>query len=313
MKKFFSKLIKFSIPLIVFAIILHFLLMNLNTSYQVIKSQLYSKKYELIVLGNSQAHYAVNPKYFSKLKTLNLANVSQHLHYEKEILTQYLKQENHNIKFVLISVDYHSLNKVSTSEIRESLIYYSTGVKPYYNKSKIYFLSPLFSYSPYSVLGLIKNIVYDYFKGIEIVDLEKMSKEKNLIKIIDGFVGFSGSNFHDYSKIDKIILNEKDFDNALIILKQTIDLLIKNNIEPILFSAPVHKQEYNLRYEYDILKRNQKIIKEIQNDFNIKYWDFMKLELEDNKFYNQNHLNISGAKEFSKILDEKINSINNKP
>ena len=239
---------------------------------------------------------------------MNFANVSQSLYYEKKILSSYLKKENHNIKFVLISIDYHSLNKVETSEIRKSMIYYSTGVKPFHNKSKTHFLSPLLSYSSYSIKTIMKMMISNYFQDIEIIDIEKNSKENNLIEIIDGYVGLSGSNFNDYSQIDEILLIEEDFDSSLMVLKQTINLLIDNNIKPILFSSPVHKDEL-LKYNYEILMRNKKVLEEIQNDFNIQYWDFMKLEFDDNDYYNQNHLNINGASKFSKILDEKINQL----
>ena len=81
------------------------------------QNTLYKEKYEgakevqdsieIIILGTSRATYGVNPEAFG-MYAYNLANLGQSLYFDKRI-TLSLLPEMPQLKYVFISIDYHSL------------------------------------------------------------------------------------------------------------------------------------------------------------------------------------------------------------
>tara|TARA_R100000935_G_scaffold11971_2_gene23713 strand:+ start:1023 stop:1985 length:963 start_codon:yes stop_codon:yes gene_type:complete len=275
------------------------------------------EKIEIIILGNSHANYGVDPNAFDKY-THNLANVNQSIYFDKRILLSHL-DEFTNLKYVLISADFHSLY-FSSQGIRDVWSYYDTGVR---YKNKNYLLediSPsLFGYTPKIILSLYKRDIVNHLIADNIVVDYPVQKGVNLNDSIkNGFIGFEGhdnlafneSKFADRANTfnrkvansnEKLVI-EKDLNNF-------IEILIDKGVAPILFTTPTFV-EYNKYLNPNYSNLNELDFEKISRNHNIPYWDFMNSELfKIDDFYNGDHLNKKGAFKFGKILNDSINNL----
>lgn len=269
---------------------------------------------ELIVLGNSHAHNAVNPSCFADLEVYNIAEASHDIILGAAILEQAQRQGLPNLKYVLISVDYHTLfqhpNKYSL--IRA---YYSSGVKlNSYNDLyyKLADISPLiFGYSEKTIARsfVFKQLEY-YLRGSN--NQQIADKEHNTNNdIYNGFSTYNKTNIESFNKkaynnrvevFTNNDLNYKEIER----LEEVINNLIKQNIKPILFSAPTYC-EYNKLLDKQQIKKTYNEINRLCSKYNIKHFSFENDErfvIED--FYNCDHLNYIGAEKFSRILADTL-------
>ena len=102
---------------------------------------------EILILGNSHATYGVNPDYFTDY-AFNIANVGQSIFFDKALTLQNIGVLE-ELKYVLISLDYHSLYFSSQRGERNIWSYYGNGIK---HPSENYYkadISP-FLFSPHS-------------------------------------------------------------------------------------------------------------------------------------------------------------------
>jgi hypothetical protein len=307
------------------------IIFSLDTFLRV-QNDMYKEKYngaienkdsiEVIILGNSHATYAVDPTAFD-LYAYNLAYVNQSIYFDKRI-TLSLMNKLEKLRYVLISVDFHSFS-FSSQGIRDVWSYYGNGIKYKDRNYLLENLSPsLFGYTPKVALSLLKKriikaikyrnetvITCDVEKGINLKDTIKkgfvsfeVSKEsafteKELKKKADGYNGM----VKKYKKIRQEVIND---------LEDFIQILIDNNITPVLFTAPVYKGYYSF-LDTTALRENKKILMDLCRKYDIKYWDFSNLNImTQDDFYNCDHLNKKGAHKFSVLLSDSILDINNK-
>lgn len=285
---------------------------------------LYSVKYEgakkekdvqMIILGNSHATYGVDPAGF-EIPAFNLANVSQSIYFDKRI-TLSLLDEMKNLRYVLISVDYHSLY-FSSQKVRNDWSYYGNGVR---YKDKSYFaqnLSPsLFGYSPKVAVSLLKKRVKNLiqYKGKALTfDVESGIDVKS--KISHGFISFKNGTIPEMftgaemktraSNFTEMMHASKEKKEVISDLEGFIEELEKRGIEPIFFTSPTYV-EYNKFLDKEFLRKNQMTINEFCSKYDLKYLNYMsskEFELED--FYNPDHLNQDGALKFSQMLNNDL-------
>lgn len=319
MKKFIVKLIIFiSIPLLMI-LSLDIFLRNQNSIYKekYLGAIKVKDSIEVVILGNSHANYGVDPKVFD-LFAYNLANISQSIYFDKRItisLMPYLK----HIKYVLISVDYHSLY-FSSQPNRDIWSYYGHGIKYKNNNYLLADISPaLFGYPPKISISLLKKKIMNNIKyGNHIIDFD-VENGINLNDTIEkGFLSFEGINETQHTtgfyknRIDKANNNIKtsnEKNEVLADLSDFLEILLAKNITPILYTTPTYR-EYNKYLDQSILNENIKDINAICRKYHIKYWNFMDSNIfEKNDFYNGDHLNKAGAFKFGKILNDSINKI----
>lgn len=308
-----------ALPIIVI-ILTDVFLRNKNSLYaEKIRGALQDKeKIEIIILGNSHANYGVDPNAFDK-HAHNFANVNQSIYFDKRILLSHL-HEFKNLKYVLISADFHSLY-FSSQGIRDTWSYYDTGVL---YKNKNYLLediSPsLFGYTPKIILSLFKRDVINHLSSEHIIVDFPVQKGVNLTDSIKkGFIGFEGRDtlaFHENKFSDRANTFNRKVSNSnekLEIekdLNNFIEILINNGVLPILFTTPTF-EEYNKYLNTNFLNLNQSDFERISRKADIPYWNFMNSKLfkiED--FYNGDHLNKEGAFKFGEILNDSINHLN---
>jgi hypothetical protein len=322
MKKFLRNIIVFSIIPFIFVISIDFYLRNKNSLYSekfngLIKAK---KQINVLFLGNSHANYGISPLHFKNYNVYNLANVSQLIYFDKRLTIKAINSGVSNLKYVFISVDYHSLFMSSMGK-RNVWSYYSNGIK-YKNQNYLKEnISPfLWGYSPNVSLSLfIKDFkrIMIYNNAVINFDVENGVNIKD--SIYNGFIGFEGTDnasfnisnykrkaegFHESTINSERIEVINDLNTFILFLKS-------KNIQPILFSSPTFK-DYNKYLDKNQIKRNLENINLLCVRHNIKYWRFEedKRFLKED-FYNPDHLNKNGAIKFSCILNNKLKAYNN--
>jgi hypothetical protein len=325
MNKFIYRTFLFSLIPLIIILSLDFFARNQSSLYkEKHEGALKNKDFiEIIILGNSHAHTGVDPRGFD-LFTYNLANVAQSLYFDKRItlsLLPHLKK----LKYVFISIDYHSLYS-SSQGIRDIWSYYAHGVKHNrYDESKYLLadISPtLFGYTPKVVLSFLKKKIVNRLKyGKDVIDFDVGTGVNIKDTIVNGFISFDGhrkSVFtpERYKKrihaFDEGIQTSDEKDEVLEDLNDFLEILLNNNITPILFTAPTYR-EYNKYLEESVVNNNEREIVKLCEKYNIKYLNFMNSDLfEKEDFYNADHLNKQGAKKLAKIMNSFIIDIENR-
>ena len=167
MKLFFKKILIFVFPLFIIVIMIDLYLGNMNSLYQEKAKGLttHAHEIEILILGNSHSAYGINPNYFTDY-AFNIAYPGQSIYFDKELTLQNLKNLK-KLKYVFISLDYHSLYFSSQRGDRNIFSYYGNGIKHAsedYNKADI---SPfLFGYNPIVSFSLLKKDLLDKWKFI---------------------------------------------------------------------------------------------------------------------------------------------------
>lgn len=307
MRKFLKNILIAIAPALIFVLLFDLFLRNTESAFNQRENELFLKndQVEILILGNSHAQNGVNPSQF-KLNAFNLAQGSQSIYFDKRLTQKYFK-DLPKLKYVLISIDYHSLYFSSQGETRNNWTYFSNGIK---YDGQNYFLqevSPfLFGYTPKVSVSLLKKKVVNYFKKDSI-------RVRNPIhyKYCEGTNELSFNSL-DIKKHAEHYVSEglekakpKQIE-VLSDLEDFIRFLKKNGVMPILFATPCYS-EFNSYLNKDILANNKTVVNSLCDKFDIKYLDFSHSNLfMKNDFYNSDHMNLKGGTKFAKILNDSI-------
>ena len=324
MQSFIKKILLFIFPLFVFVIMMDLYLVNMNSLHKEKANGLmeHAHEIEILILGNSHATYGVDPSKFSTF-AYNIANVGQSIYFDKELTLQNLNKLK-KLKYVLISLDYHSLYFSRQRGERNIWSYYGNGIKYPADNYKKANISPfLFGYDPKVSFSLIKKnmikkwkirnqnyfINYDVELGVSLMDTiikgyipllgteQKKFNNENYINRIKGF-----DNLINYSTEKDLVLNE---------ISQLITTLQNKGVKPIFFSTPTFN-EYNNFLDTIIINKNLTNSKKLCKKYEIEFWDYANnnnFVKED--FFNADHLNKKGGIKFGKMLDSRIKLFNN--
>jgi hypothetical protein len=317
MIKFIKRFILFAALPFLFVLFFDLYLRNIDTLTSAKYDGLIElkKDVEVVFLGNSHANYSINPSYFKNFTTYNLANVRQQIYFDKRLLEKAMNDGVSNLKYVFISVDYHSLY-TSSQGIRNVWTYYDNGIKYKKQDYTKEIISPfIWGYTPKVSISLLKkDILRKIYNDASAINFE-VEKGVNIYDtLINGFIGFSGQDKTSFNEIrykeraEVFIENNVESERKIVIedLKSFITYLKKNNIEPILFSSPTFS-EYNNFLDSVVINKNKNDIKNICQEFKIQYWRYNEdIRFSENDFYNQDHLNKKGAAKFSAILNSRL-------
>jgi hypothetical protein len=289
-----------------FVLTFFFLMAILEAKTRIYKTVMVQKKIyldknsdsiEVLILGNSHAGDGVDPTQFN-LNTFNAAQGSQSLYYDMEIAKKYLDKMT-SLKFVLISIDYHSLYFTYSKE-REFLYSYYYGIN--YKKN-----------------NLIKSNISLLLWGFGLKEGFLMMLKKTP-KTVKGWLGYKKTDFstlNEFSgkkrveRFDKMIESNSVYKGEIIeSLNEFISLLKCKEIEPVLLTLPCH-DFYNQNLNEDTVIQNNIDIENISKLNNIKYLNLLYKKLPDTCFYNLDHLNRKGALIVSKEINNYIEAIRN--
>lgn len=312
MKKFITYLIYFAMPFVVLFCCFEIYLRQIDTTYTekekgILKNQ---KKVKVLILGNSRAALGFDPNQLD-LYAYNLANVAQPFYYDKRITLKYLDKLT-NLKYVFITLDYSSLD-YSRMNSREVWSYYGNGIE---YKDKMSFLSKncyLKGYSASIAVQLLKNDISGKFKTIKALDLDNEHRLDTPME--KGFFAYKGTNekgmttAHMLKKAANGVDDGVSAEKKEIVqdLESFIQMLKARNITPILLVMPCH-EGYVKVLNKNFVQRAETDFEMLSRKFGIEYWNYLKFPMERTDFHDCDHLNITGAVKFSKVVNERLNA-----
>lgn len=317
MKRFLRDTLLFLLLPIVVVLLFDLYLRNMETQYSAKYDGLMKMKKEVEVLfvGNSHAHYAISPLHISRFKAYNLAMVSQQLYFDKRLTMKAIGEGVTNLRYLFISVDYHSLHTSSQYE-RNAWSFYANGIRYKDQDYRKEILSPfIWGYTPRVSYTIARRALKWRLKyGDEAVPFHVERGVNVTDSLTGGFLGFEGTKESSFTPSEyRKLANEFREDTTsgeraavLADLHQFIRYLKERDIEPILFSSPTYR-EYNQTLDSAQIARNLHDIETICREYDIPYWRYdndARFTRED--FFNPDHLNKQGAAKFSRILDERL-------
>jgi hypothetical protein len=270
-------------------------------TFKKVKFEKNLKNIELLVVGSSEPLYGINPS-FLEPKSFNLANVSQSLYYDKELLMAYINGLP-KIKTVIISISYFSLwYDIYNNSIENWRDYY------YYHFWKI----NTNSNEPFN----IKKYSYISLYGTDFTQQSFFENFQNLPDLTDdnGYLADSGilpASFTDADAHNRVgehdrAMKESSLKSNLLYLREILSFLKSKRINAILVTCPVTKRYFS----YTDASKNKFISESINllcKEYGGNYLYYMNDErFTDNDFWDFDHLNVYGAEKFTRILNTDI-------
>ena len=324
MKLFFKKILIFVFPLFLLVLGMDFYLRNMNSLYKEKLNGLLENadEIEILILGNSHAARGVDPNYFTDY-AFNIAHAGQSIYFDKELTLQNLEVLK-KLKYVFISLDYHSLYFSSQRGERNIWSYYGNGIKHTsedYTKADI---SPfLFGYSPRVSFSFLRKDLLAKWKFRNHDRYLDFNTELGVNKtdvLAKGFVALTGIHTSDFKNNyylermtghDNLINNSTEEEIVLNELDELITKLHSKGITSIFFSTPTF-EDYNIILDSDIITHNNLITEKLCKKYNMEFMDYsINHDFIKDEFFNPDHLNKKGAEKFSRILDSRLELYNN--
>ena len=277
----------------------------MDTSYTIKKEQMVSdgKNVELLILGNS--HTArLDPREVS-LNTFNLAQVNQSLYFDKRITLKYIDRLK-ELKYVLISVDFHSLY-FSDEGIRNVWSYYGYGINYKNSLSFPEKMSYLAGYKTKYLLEFMRRSFTGKYKVIRGLEVEK---EADLSQpIVKGFVPYTNT-FDTSGKLarerasffNNIVHTSVEHKEILADLEDFIANLKARNIVPILITIPCYAPFREL-LDKKVQQQNRTEILALCGKYKIPYMDYFAMPLSPDCYLDCDHVNGKG----SSIVSDSLN------
>jgi len=300
-------------PVVVIVLLSEIFLRNMDTTYTIKHEQLLasSRDIELLIVGNSHAAYGLDPEQFS-LQAFNLAEVGQSLYFDKRITLKYIDRLN-KLKYVLISVDFHSLY-FSDQGNRNSWSYYGYGVS-YKNAMPVSAkYSYLIGFKAQMLVEFARRALDKKYNTVRALDVESGATlhqpfAKGFLPLKDSITdlevpqlneraGFFNDMVHLSHEREEVIADLEDF----------IGELQKRKITPILITLPVYT-DLRDRLDKKVLEQNDADIRRVSDKYHVPYWDYFSMRLSSYYFYNADHLSKRGAAYVSAIVNKRMGEL----
>jgi hypothetical protein len=316
MRLFLKYIFVFLIPIFSYFIFFEIYLRGINTTYKIKEKELISNqnKIELLILGNSHSVYGIDPNQFD-LIAYNLANVNQSLYFDKRIVLKHI-DELTNLRFVIISLDCHSLYFSSQTIIRDTWSYYGHGIEYKNEMPNLSKISYLNGYTNKVAINFLEKDFSKKYNKIKAIDVEEGVDLNE--KITKGWFSLNGTNKKIMNEenyqiranlFNEIIKNSTEKKEILNDLEDFIFQLKARKITPILLTIPCFAP-FRKQLNDTLIEQTTKDIINLANKNNIRYWNYFGLPLDETNFYNCDHLNYYGARIFSKTLNTKMKNLN---
>jgi hypothetical protein len=309
MRPFAQKVLLFVSPIILGFLLLEIFLRTMGTSYKIKEQQLLQshKNIQVLILGNSHAAYGIDPAKFSN-PAFNLAQVSQSLYYDRRITEKYI-DEMKKLKYVLISIDFHSLY-FSDEGYRNMWTYYGYGVNPEWKVPVLPWCSYAIGYQPKFSIEFLKRFFSGKYANFKALDVETGVDLSRPIR--NGFFAYKDSTDLQESSLKKraeefnqIVRHKEERISAIKDLETFITNLQARGITPILVTLPCYGP-YRELLDKNVQAQNEIDIRYLSEKYKIGHWDYFALDLQPDYFFNCDHLNGKGAAYVSSLLNERL-------
>lgn len=291
MKNFLIKIISILVFSLIIILFIEILFRGIPNNYSIKFSDLDNnqiEKLEGIYFGSSHTLMGINPEY-SKIKSFNLANISQTIDVDNEIFEKKLESFK-KLKTVFVELSYFSLG----SRIDEGIASWRNSIYDYYLRDYPLVLlssfpSPLTSFKSILSYYILKKPLKINSFGHQVI--EEGIKDENSLK-------------QDATTASLRHFNDSDGRNKEVYI-EFIRLLRSHDISVVVHIPPVTK-EYK-----EVFDDNQRVfvenfLEELKNKFEgIDILDNSSLfENRYDLFSDSDHLNTKGANEYTKFLNK---------
>ena len=311
-RRFLKYCAVFFAPVIIVYCVLEILALQLPINYKIVGEYLdsHSDKIMLIGLGSSQVKCGFNPA-LSNVSSINLASSSQH-HKEDFLILKGTIDRLPNLKYVLFEVSYMHLElPYHSKDYWKNNIYLKYyGVNTFerntYFKDRLVYLS------------------YPRFFSSKLKDYYLLSNKTNKSELNE--YGFDTNNY--YGTFQKLHYDPDQIKNQFfkIYTRENLDIFKTNTaylykmldymqakkLKVIIGTMPLYKN-YIKRRNPNVVRRRDSVLSVILKKYNNvvllnKETDTVHFKIKD--FLNENHLNPDGAKKFTALVNQKLDSLN---
>lgn len=301
MKLLFIKAFVLLLPFMLVLGFVEYRLRRIPNSYSVTKAALEGKagEVEILVLGPSHALNGVAPQFFDR-PAFNLANGSQTLHYDTQLVLKYVNAMP-NLKLVIFTISYHSLE----SQLINSIERWRAGFYKQVYQIPGERREAGFELTDYSYIALYTpkeafRQAFSEFRGGGL----KAAGDTAVVTDTQGDV--SEDFGRKRVRLHETQMRQADLAENVAALERACALLKQKNIAVVFITIPTHRTYYS-QINGDSYQRMQKTIKQITEKYQISYFDYMKDErFNDQDFVNSDHLKENGAEKFTRILNQEV-------
>ena len=258
---------------------------------------------ELVVMGSSQLYDGIDPTCFT-LKAFNLANVSQTIYYDTQLLNKFLPQMK-SLKVAILGLSYFSFETdlLDSPEEFRCFFYRRFYGIPFPEPNHKPTLDP----RNFSLVALYRSLHLTY---------KQSSSDLAPFQTPLGWNRLPGSSavIDDTTGRETVVRHHKAMRNRhvasnLAYLEGTLNELKARQILTVIVTPPVHFTYSDhidrLRYQFFL-----NIVKDICVRNGIVHLDyFFDERFTRDDFYDNDHLNMKGARKFSALLNDDINRL----
>ena len=288
-----SSLKKFIISISLFLVILFgYFVVIFSVNIVTSNSILIDQKKNILIVGDSGLGSSLNDDRMKSAKNICQNSEPYYLTFLK---IKFLISKNYTPDTLIIGFGNHNISNYNDYKLKDK-----------FWKNRLFN-----SYYPFfREIIKIKNLKIDYLRLFSVYVrnmciIPKKNHHSNFIGKFNGLKGHQEKN--DSQKIIDKIYYYKDYgvsELCISYLDSIIDISLKNNITPILVSAPVSESYYKLIPK--LIKDRYYLIKKKYLDLGIKIIDYSILGYDDKYFFNADHLNIKGALKFTEEVKNKL-------
>lgn len=305
MKKFNSKFLSFTLPILLLLLGLELYVRKSENSFKTKSDYLQNNltSVENIVLGTSHSQNGINPIFFSS-NTANISYGSQDIKTDSALLFRFAPQMP-KLKTVFFEYDYHRLdinNGDDFYRIPWYYIFYGVQIKPlsYLKKISLYYSNPDF----------FNNIILDRLKNKPQPKINKYGfVEENYT---DEYIKLNYDSLAVQNLANKNLENrhkeisEENFQRNADKIISVITFCKKNNLRLVFVATPL--THYYRKAEIPQKKKKvDSLMQHLKRIYNVQYFDFSSNpDFKITDFSNEDHLNAKGAEKYSKKLNQLV-------
>ena len=253
---------------------------------------------EVVILGSSHAKQGINPKYFHQ-KAINMALDGQGIPIDAFILEKYADKLP-NLKYIILPVDYQTLYMFDAYGSNDRYMYYNV----YYGYEPNFF--SIENYEIFHYKSIIQKISH-YIQG-KIHFCDDLGFDPVEEKCTDGAEWML--DYQTVPNLDKTsACNNDTIKKNIEALNRIAQFAQEKNLRLVIVTIPTHHSFYEKTDSTQELFTRREIDKIVAKSEKIMYFDYFEMPLDDNDFSDATHLNIYGAEKFSKVLANKLDSL----
>ena len=288
LKKFIITLSLFTAFLFCYFIVIFIINYNISDNISIDQK-------DILIVGDSGLGAALEPKQMRSAQNICQNSEPYYLTYLK---LKFLFDKNINPDTVIIGFGHHNISNYNEYKLKDKL-----WADKMFNAN--YLLSK-------DILN-IQKIEIDYLQLFLVYSrnmclIPKLSHYKSFIGEFQGRKGHNAIN-NFKNRIDRVFYY-KDYgvsELCISYLDSIVDISLKNKITPILVSTPVPNAYYEL--VPSIIKERYDLIKAIYLEEGIQVIDLTRSQYSPDYFYNEDHLNVRGARVFTTEVKSILSDI----